>query len=183
MDLVNLAQSDLKRFHFKSIEFLEKQKHFYIMFSQHFIRIPKISKLFWGIQAVFPPPEILTFSLEVGERVQIMGLGQKYCRVLWQGRKSQYSPAVLAQTSIRREGRGDGNQRREKHHHQPKTQGEISGLRHWRQIKVGKYRKENLMLIFLNKLMAIFWKIIAITLWQSDFIHLIKVIKSTGTGY
>lgn len=77
MDLVNLAQSDLKQFHFKSIEFLKKQKHFYIMFSQHFIRIPKISKLFWGIQAVFPPPEILTFSLEVGERVQIMELGQK----------------------------------------------------------------------------------------------------------
>ena len=53
-----------------------------------------------------------------------------------------------------------------------------TSLRHkvqFLQMKVGKYRKENLMLAVMNKLMAIFCKTIEITLWQSDFIRLIKV--------
>ena len=74
MDIVNLAQGDQKQYHFQSTEFLKKQKHFYILLSQHFVRIPK-SQNYSGEEKPFPPPEILILSLEVGERVQIIESG------------------------------------------------------------------------------------------------------------
>ena len=53
----------------------------------------------------------------------------------------------------------------------------FASLEHLKQIKLGKYTKTNLMLIEMNKSMVIFWKIIEITRWQSNFIYLIMFIK------
>lgn len=54
---------------------------------------------------------------------------------------------------------------------------QFAGLEHLKQIKVGKYIKENLMLVDMNKAMVIFQKIIEITLWPSNFIHLIRFVR------
>lgn len=53
-------------------------------------------------------------------------------------------------------GKEDGNHRREKHRHYPEARSATSGLRYLRQVKVGKYRKENLVWTVISKLMDIF---------------------------